>query len=313
MSKYPRQVKEFIKVRLEQTPNNTQIARDVKNKFEIKQELDIVRRWISNYRAELKIEAQMSKARRLFFDIETSYHTARLWRVGKVGWVNPEQIIEPKKIICISYKWQNDDTVHTLDWRMGEKKMLKAFVKIMEQADECVGHNSDRFDIKEIRTRAAYHGVLMYPNYRTLDTLKKARQYFAFPSNKLDYIGKYLNVGRKMEHEGFDLWIKVVEHGDEEALERMIAYCEQDVILLEDTYFVLSPFINHNNNFAVLRGGEKWECPECASSKVKMFRTYTTAMGVVRREMSCNDCKKQYRVSNRTYMQMLENEMNNDN
>jgi hypothetical protein len=70
----------------------------------------------------------------------------------------------------------------------------------------------------------------------------------------------------------------------------------------------MSPFIDHNNNFAVLTGGERWECPECASSDVKMFRTYTTPMGVIRREMKCNNCKKQYKISNKTYMAMLTKE-----
>lgn len=318
MKGYPDPVREFIKVRMEQTPNNTVIARDVKNKFDYIEkvqntDLDIIRRTISKFRKRTNTEAKRSKAKRLFFDIETSYHTVRMWRVGKVGWVSPESIKEHKKIICISYKWQNEDTVHTLDWRMGEKKMIKEFIKIMEQADEIVAHNGDRFDVKELRTRAIYHGVLMFPNYRTLDTLKKSRQYFNFASNKLDYIGQYLNVGGKLEHEGFDLWVKVVEKNDKDALKRMIEYCERDVILLEDTFFVLSPFINHNNNFAVLSGGHKWECPNCTSGSVEMFRTYTTAMGVVRREMKCNDCKKQYRVSNRTYIHMLEHLMRENN
>lgn len=306
---YHKSIKEFVKVRMEQTPNNTQIARDVKNKFDIPQELERVRKFVSRYRQKLKIQAQRVKAKRLFFDIETSYIIYRRWQFDNDKYINPDKIIEDMRIICISYKWQGEDEVHSLDWRMGEKKMLKEFVKIMGEADECIGHNGDRFDIKNIRTRCVYHGILMYPTYRTLDTLKKSRQYFNFSSNRLGYIGKFLNVGGKMEHEGLDLWIKVVEHNDEEALERMIQYCNRDVVLLEDVFFVLSPFINHNNNFAVLRGGEKWECPECASPDVEMFRTYTTAMGVVRREMRCNDCKKQYRVSNKTYMAMLEQEM----
>jgi len=308
---YPKEVKEFAKVRMEQTPNNTQIGRDIINKFDITKELETVRTWVRGYRKRLKIEAKKIPIKRLFFDVETSYHTVRMWRVGKVGWVQPENIITHKQIICISYKWQYENEVKHLDWRMGEKQMLKAFVKIMGEADECVAHNGDRFDIKEIRTRCIYHGIKMFPNYRTLDTLKKARKYFNFASNKLDYIGKYLNIGGKMDHEGFDLWIKVVEERDVEALERMIAYCDRDVILLEDTFFVLSPFIDHNNNFAVLTGGEKWECPDCTSSDVKMFRYYATPLGIIRREMKCNQCKKQYRVSNKTYLHMLENDLRN--
>jgi hypothetical protein len=82
-------------------------------------------------------------------------------------------------------------------------------------------------------------------------------------------------------------------------------YCEKDVILLEDVYSALSPYIWHNNNFAVLTGAEKWDCPECAGGNVEMYNTYTTAMGVVRRNMKCGDCRKQYRISNRTYLSML--------
>jgi len=307
---YAKEVREFIRVRLEQTPNNTQIARDVKNKFPaVDQEQDIIRKFVAGYRKKLQISAKKMPIKRLFFDIETGYHKVRMWRVGKVGWVNPEQIIEHKKIICISYKWQYDDEVHSLDQRMGEKPMLKEFIKIMGDADEIIGHNGDRFDIKELRTRCIDHGVLMFPTYRTLDTLKKARQYFNFASNKLDYIGKYLNVGRKLDHEGLQMWIDIVEHNDEKALERMIKYCEQDVILLSDVYHVMSPYITHNNNFAVLTGGAKWDCPECGSDNVQMHHTYTTAMGIIRREMKCNNCKKQYKISNKNYMGMLEHLM----
>ena len=253
----------------------------------------------------------------LFFDIETSYYTLKIraWQLKNyTSYFNPDTIEREKEIICISYKWQYEDKVHTLDWRMGEKQMLKEFIKIMGEADECIGHNGDNFDIKEIRTRCIFHGVLMFPTYRTLDTLKKSRSSFRFASNKLDYIGKFFGVGGKLSHSGFQLWQDVVE-GDKEtsdkALNEMIEYCERDVILLEDVFFVLTPFITHNNNFAVLKGGEKWECPDCASGDVKMHHTYTTAMGIVRRNMQCNSCKKQYRVSNKTYMSMLQHSINN--
>lgn len=309
---YSKELKEFARVRMEQTPNNTQIARDIKNKFEHSNELDIIRRRVSEWREKWKLEAKKLPIKRLFFDIETGYYILKIKAFqlkNYIKYFNPDTIERQKEIICISYKWQQEDKVHTLDWSMGEKEMLKEFIKVLGEADEAIGHNGDKFDIKELRTRCINYGVLMFPTYRTLDTLKKARQYFRFASNKLDYIGQYLNVGRKLDHEGFKLWEDVVE-GDEDtsktALAKMIAYCEQDVVLIQDVFHVLSPYINHNNNLAVLTGGEKWHCPECASEKVKMYRTYTTPMGVVRREMKCNDCKKQYKVSNKTYMHMLE-------
>ena len=307
--RYTKEIKEFAKVRIEQSPNNSQIARDIVNKFGLDKRVDAVRVFVKTFRDDLKIKGKIRPFKRLFFDIETGYHTVRLWRVGKVGWVQPENIIEHKKIICISWKWQGDDKVYTLDHRIGEKKMLKEFIKVLGEADEIIGHNGDRFDIKELRTRCINYGVLMFPKYQTLDTLKKARAFFNFASNKLDYIAKYLNLGRKLDTGGFQLWIDIVEKNSVKALKKMIKYCEHDVILLEDVFFVLSPYIDHNTNVAVLSGGDKWDCPECASTKVKMYNTYTTPMGVIRRQMKCNNCKKQYKVSNKTYMAMLTNIM----
>lgn len=307
---YPKNVREFAKVRMEQTDNNTQIARDVKKKFDFlykDKELDTIRRRVSNWRDRLKIKAKRAPVKRLFFDIETTYYQLQInaWQLrNNVKYFNPDSIIREKEIICISYKWQGDDKVYTLDWRGGEKKMIKEFVKIMGDADEIIGHNSDRFDEKFLRTRALYHGVLMFPHYRTLDTLKKARSRFLFASNKLDYLGKFMQVGGKLEHQGMEMWDKVIA-GDEKMLEKMIEYCERDVMLLEDVFSVMSPFIDHNNNFAVLSGGEKWECPECGSKDVQLHKFYTTPLGTIRRLMKCNDCKKQYRISNKTYMAML--------
>jgi len=184
--------------------------------------------------------------------------------------------------------------------------------RLYEFADELIAHNGDKFDLRFIRSRCLYHGVLMFPNYRTLDTLKKSRGGFLFASNKLDYLGKHFGVGGKTKHRGREMWEDVIE-GDPEtskkALTEMIEYCERDVIMLEDVYFIMSPFITHNNNFAVLTGGDKWDCPECGSDNVQMHHTYTTAMGIIRREMKCNNCKKQYKISNKNYMGMLEHMM----
>lgn len=306
---YSKHVNEFIKVRLEQTPNNTQIARDVRNKFSIDKELEAVRKYVSNVRGRCKIEAKKIPIKRLFFDIETGYYILRIraWQLRNFQrYFNYNDIVREKEIICICYKWEYEDTIHSLDWRIGEKKMLKEFIKIMGEADECIAHKGDSFDIPFLRTRCLYHGVLMFPNYRTLDTLKKSKNGFLFASNALDYLGKFTGIGGKVERRAMDQTIAVVENNDEKELEDMIFYCKRDVVLLNDYYHVISPFITHNNNFAVATGGEKWECPECASSKVEMFRTYFTPMGVIKRDMKCNDCKKQYHVSNKTYMSMLE-------
>lgn len=298
---YPDYVREFIVVKYETTQNLTAIAKEAKRIFDLPQTEEAIRKWCSEF---FKKKNSSVKIKRLFFDIETSQMYFRGWRTGE-QYVGHDQIVKDKKIICICYKWQYEDEVHVLTWdsKQDDKGVLKKFIKILGEANEIVGHNGDRFDIKEIRTRSIKQKVLMYPKYRTLDTLKKARKYFNFPSNKLDYLGQFLEVGRKLEHEGRGLWDKV-EAGNKQALNKMVEYCQQDVILLEDVFHVLSPYIDHNTNHAVLNKFDKWRCPECGSDNVSLCHTDTTAMGYIKRHMKCK-CKKQYHVSNRTYLSYL--------
>jgi DNA polymerase elongation subunit (family B) len=46
----------------------------------------------------------------------------------------------------------------TWDKKQSDKAMIKAFLKVMAQADEIVAHNGDKFDLKWLRTRALLHG-----------------------------------------------------------------------------------------------------------------------------------------------------------
>jgi DNA polymerase elongation subunit (family B) len=302
-----KEIQEYIRVRYESTQNITHIADEVMKKFNLQTKAETFRRRVGTFLAKSNIKKQTSEIKRLFFDIETSYYLVPTFQFWKVN-INPDNILREKKIICIAYKWQYEDKVHVLKWdeNQDDTKLIKDFIQVIKDADELIAHNGDKFDIKELRTRAILTGNLMFPIYRTLDTLKKSRQYFRFPSNKLDYLGKVLNVGRKLDHEGMKLWVDICEHKNKASLKKMVEYCVQDVAVLEDVYFALSPYIYHNTNMAVLKGGEKWHCPECASQNVQLSHTDATAMGYIKRHMKCNSCRKFYKISNRTYIRMLE-------
>ena len=286
------------------------IAKQFLKKFGDIWKYTTLRRKIGRFRKKLKNNVKKNPIKILFFDIETGYHIVRSWRIGYNLSLTPDNIIDTKKIICISYKWKDEDKVHTLTWdkNQNEKQMLEKFISIMNEASLVIGHNSDRFDEKELRTRCIANGVLMYPKYRSLDTFKKSKAHFSFPSNKLDYIGKFLNCGRKLDHEGYSLWIKVVEGNDRKALKDMVSYCEQDVILLEDAYSILSPYITHNTNFSTIKDDKnKWSCPECTSNNIYLTGNDVTAAGTIKRKMLCKDCNKQYTISSKNYQTMLKN------
>jgi len=248
----------------------------------------------------------MQPIKRLFFDIETSPIVAYTWRVGWKLNIGTDNIIQDWKIICISYGWEDEDKVHTLTWDKNQcdKQMLIDFIKIANTADELVAHNGDRFDIKKIRTKCIYHRIPMFPNYRTLDTLKKAKSGFTFNSNRLDYIAKYLGVGAKLEHEGFNMWVKCIQ-GDKDALADMVKYCEMDIVVLQDVFLVMQSYIKQNQHVGTLNMGRKCDCPSCGSSDVTYLKLNVTSLGTPKRQFECDVCSHAYEISNSAYRKYL--------
>ncbi len=254
----------------------------------------------------LKLRENQSEIKRLFFDIETSPNVVYSWRIGWNLTITPENIINERAIICISYKWENEDKIHTLAWDKNQcdKKMLIDFIKVANQADEMIAHNGDRFDIKWIRTRCIFHRIPMFPSYKTLDTLKKAKSGFNFNSNKLDYIAKFLGVGAKVSHSGFDMWVKCMQ-GDKVALAEMVNYCEGDIIVLEDVFLTMQNYIKPNTHNGVINNNLKYSCPNCGSEHPELNKNLVTAMGTIKRLMDCSDCGYNYEISNSSYILML--------
>lgn len=256
--------------------------------------------------AELRYASnRLKKVKRLFFDIETTPNLVYTWRIGYNITISHESIVKERRIISIHWKWAGENKVHNLTWDkdQDDRKMLQEFITILNDADEIIAHNGDRFDIKWVRTRCLYHRIEAFPMYKTLDTLKKAKSHFNFNSNKLDYISQFLGVGAKTEHEGYSLWLKVLD-GDKEALKTMIEYGDNDVIILEDMYNAIMPYISPNTHHGVLAGKETTSCPNCGSNKTKLHKTVVTTAGTIQRLMRCSKCTTKYKISNSKYKKL---------
>lgn len=236
-----------------------------------------------------------TQRKRLFFDIETSPNLGLFWEAGYKKNISTSDIIKERSIICICYKWEDDESVKALSWDkdQSDKKMLEAFIKICNEADEVVGHNSDRFDIKWVRTRCLYHNLEAIDNITSIDTLKVARSKFKFNSNKLDYIGKYLNVGQKIET-SYEMWKDIFLKNDRKALRQMVEYCKQDVNLLEAVYKKLRINITPKTHFGMIFGGAKMDCPECGSDDIIIHANRLNANGLRKKVMKCKTCGKHH-------------------
>lgn len=190
-----------------------------------------------------KIIQEKNKPRkRLYFDIEVSANVVYAWHIGNKVDIRPDAIIKERAVICVCYKWEGQDKVYSLQWNKGDdSEMLAKFAKIIDSADEVVTQNGDNFDIKWLRTRCIYHGISISPKFNSIDTLKMARGGFKFNSNKLDYMGQYLGLGKKIKTD-YDLWKDITLNNSKEAMNKMVEYCKQDVNLLEKVYKKLQNF-----------------------------------------------------------------------
>lgn len=234
-----------------------------------------------------------TKRRRLYFDIEVSANIGFFWTSGFKLNIGTENIIKERSVICICYKWEDDKETHFLTWdkKQCDKKMLQAFVKVANEADELVGHNGDKFDLAWIRTRCLFHGIDMFPNYVTIDTLKVARSKFKFNSNKLNYIAQYLGIGSKIKTE-FDLWKDIALKNCPVAMAKMVKYCKMDVILLEKVHKKLNNHIASKTHYGVIFGEDRGSCPECGSDDLVKNNKRTLASGLVKIQLRCNNCGK---------------------
>ena len=134
-----------------------------------------------------------------------------------------------------------------------DEKLVKDIWKLLNEAEIIIGHNLDRFDLRKAQARFAFWGLPPPKPYLTIDTLKIARKHFAFNSNKLDDLGEYLRLGRKVKHQGFELWEKCMA-GDRHAWKKMLSYNRMDVILLERVFNYFKPWINSPKRLLKLLG-----------------------------------------------------------
>ena len=237
-----------------------------------------------------------NKTKILLLDIETAPNIAYIWAKYEQ---NALEFLKETYILCFSFKWLGAKTTHAValpDFKRFKKdptddlEVVQYVWKLLDEADIVIAHNGDAFDIKKINARFLFHGMKPPSPYRTVDTKKAAKRVFAMNSNKLDDIGNYLKLGRKMSTGGWDLWSECLR-GNMKSWKKMVAYNIQDVVLLEKVYLKLLPWIlNHPNVNAI--DNKPDSCPNCGSNKLHSRGTVTIVGGTVKTRYQCQTCGK---------------------
>lgn len=263
---------------------------------------------LEEVRDRLKSQPTLKKQPKiLFYDIEVSFGIFAVWNPGYKINVSYDSMIQKPKIICISYKWNDSDEVHTVRWdsNQDDKLLLQNFIPVLNEADVIVGHNGDKFDLPWIRTRALANNLKMLPKYPSVDTLKISRYKLRQPSNRLDAIADYFGLGRKIKV-GFDLWKEVVLDKSKKALDDMVTYCEQDVIVLEKVYNKLTQIELPPVHNGVLQGTSKLCSPYTGSTNIELVKTTSTKAGTIKHTMICKDTDRYFEMSNTLFQKFEE-------
>ena len=222
----------------------------------------------------------------LLLDIESSPNTAHVWGLWQQN-VSINQLMESSYVLCYAAKWLGDeevvfDSVH----QAKPKAMLKGIHGLLNDADAVVHYNGTKFDIPTLNKEFLLHSFNPPSPYKQIDLLRVVRSNFRFPSNKLDYVAQRLNLGKKHEHEGHELWVKCM-NGDKDAWKRMEQYNIQDVVLLESLYNNLRPWIRNHPNHNLF--ADDPVCPNCASTRLQKRGTSISSTGTYQR-YQCASC-----------------------
>lgn len=164
--------------------------------------------------------------------------------------------------------------------------------EVLSEADILIGHNSDNFDFKKFNTRAIYYDLPPIAPKLSVDTLKIARKYFKFTSNRLSYICEYLGLD-EMKDESPN-WRKVID-GDPEELRYMRTYNKQDVIATKALYNKLKSYHHthpKNPKTRDIEGSEVNVCPYCSSPENSKVKSRPSAAGILRHQYQCKVCYK---------------------
>jgi hypothetical protein len=237
---------------------------------------------------------ELKRPRVLIYDIETSLQPVAVFQLANNDWIHPENILGERHVLSVCWKWLGESKVHAVSILDDPKRfakdphddvhVLQTFHQVLGEADCIVAHNGDSFDKRYLDTRFLVKGLSPLPPIASIDTYKIAKSRLMLNSNKLDYLGGLLGVGRK-KHTTSGLWLKALQ-GDKRAIKEMVEYNKQDVLLLERVFLKLRPFAaNHINR--ELFGGTG--CPRCGSTKIQS-RGLHRAIARIYRRWQCQSC-----------------------
>lgn len=251
--------------------------------------------YIARVEARKVINPSQKSNKILILDIETAPLQSYTWGRWKQN-IGLNQTISEWFMLSWSAKWL--DSIEVMGEVLTPEEVLKeddlristSIWKLIDAATIVIAHNGNSFDIPKLNSRFILNGLVPPSPYTQIDTLKIAQRNFGFSSNKLDALAKYFGIPMKLDTT-FELWSDCMK-GSVSALKKMLEYNKHDVVILEEIYHKLLPWIKPHPNMALTYDDVIQRCPSCGDNNLveledKFYYTTVGKYPVFR----CKKCK----------------------
>jgi hypothetical protein len=226
---------------------------------------------------------ELPQAKVLTLDIESRPGQYYAWG-PKNDWIASGMMIDPGGMMCFAAKWLGQDEIMFF---RGPDAVKEAH-RLLSEADLVVTYNGDRYDLKRLNNEFLKAGMAPPKPYRSIDLIKTNRKQFDLPYKKLDYLAQVTELGGKVKHSGFDLWIDCMAD-DPEAWKLMEEYNKHDVVLTEGLYVKLLPWLSNVPHMGMFVA--EGRCPYCGSENIEHTEEYVTALVQKYELLHCANCQ----------------------
>lgn len=200
-------------------------------------------------------------------------------------------------ILCIGWKWYGEKKVHVPTilqhqkrGMLDDKHLVAEFARVFAECDYHVAHYGSRFDLPMINTKLAKYELNPLPPKPMVDTWRVARRELRMHSNRLQALAQYLDVAHQKTPISFDDWLNAA-HGNKKAMREVVDHCEKDVLVLEEVFAKLRPWVREEPSAALFANIGDMDCTSCGSSHVtrKGFKVSRTRRY---QQWQCQTCGK---------------------
>ena len=220
----------------------------------------------------------------LCFDLETSNLEANRGHIicAAAKWVGESRI----------FKWRIDDTKgfgKTPASFTDDRGILGGLIPLLEEADAVLAYYGSGFDVPYVNTRALIGRLKPPVPFTVIDPWKTASSKLRLARNSMEAVAAAVGAEHKKQHLPWEDW-DVARYGDKKAIDKLIKYNVNDVLVLEDVYYKLRPLMSNHPYLGAASGqSAALRCPSCGSGNTHARGSRRTRVFEVYRRR-CGEC-----------------------